>query len=92
MIVVPLNTIATFTRMKQLSEDIELVKEAVKASSIVQLNADGTMLKRIAALPDEDTSNPRTIYAVRLDIIFTYINRIIFRKVSLTKLDTQSKM
>lgn len=60
---VPINIISTFTRMKKISEDIELIKEALKESTVLEVSADGQTVRRTAPLPETDTHIARTIYA-----------------------------
>jgi len=60
---VSISIIATFTRMKKISEDVELIKEAVKESTILEVSSDGQNVRRTAPLPETDTSIARTIYA-----------------------------
>jgi len=59
---VPINVIATFSRVKSLTEDIKLISEAARKSPSLVLNEDGTMIKRKNPLPEEDTSLARTVY------------------------------
>jgi len=60
---VPIATLSTFNRMKELTTDSKVVAAALKTSKVVEVNADGTMLKRKNPLPETDDSNQRTIYA-----------------------------
>jgi len=59
---VPIGTLSTFNRMKQLTTDNKVIAAALKPSTIVEVNAEGTMLKRKNPLPETDDSNQRTIY------------------------------
>jgi len=60
---VPLSIIATFSRMKKITEDLALVKEALKSATTIAVSADGESVRRLAPLPEQDTSLNRTIYA-----------------------------
>ncbi|EFC39281.1 sjogren syndrome antigen B-like protein [Naegleria gruberi] len=60
---VELKTIASFNRMKQISTDMDLIVSALKKSSMLEIDAEGKLVRRITALPEVDTSNARTLYA-----------------------------
>lgn len=60
---VPISIVATFTRMKKISEDLELIKQAVKESTVLEVSTDGANVRRTAPLPEQDTHIARTIYA-----------------------------
>jgi len=55
--------IATFSRMRALTTDIEPVLEAIRTSEHLKLDSAETMVKRIAPLPEDDVSVNKTIYA-----------------------------
>lgn len=59
---VPIATLLTFNKLKQLTTDVDQVSEAVKDSDSVVLSTDGKKLKRAEPLPDVDTSADRTLY------------------------------
>lgn len=51
--------------MKKISEDLELIKQAVKESTVLEVSTDGANVRRTAPLPEQDTHIARTIYAVK---------------------------
>lgn len=60
---VSVETVATFSRMKQLSEDLEVVKTALsKDSDLVELNEDSTLVRRKIPMPEARESLGRTVY------------------------------
>jgi hypothetical protein len=61
---VSLSVVASFSRMKALATDIKQIQEALRTSETLKMNSDETMIRRVAPIPEEDTSAPRTIYAV----------------------------
>ena len=50
--------------MKELGATEADVVASVKDSKIVEINADKTMIRRIAPIPEVDTSTERSIYSV----------------------------
>jgi len=60
---VPISTIATFNKMQVLKTDLPQIVKALKNSSKLDVNDEGTMVKRRNPLPELDTSLGRTIYA-----------------------------
>jgi len=60
---VPLQVLLTFPRLKVLTEDLNVIKAALRDSVDLKLSSDETTVKRINPLPGEDTSKDRTIYA-----------------------------
>jgi lupus La protein len=60
---IPLQVLTTFNRLKELTTDVAVIADALKASEIVELNEDKTMIKRRNPLPEDDTSLPRSIYS-----------------------------
>jgi len=60
---VPLSVISTFTRIKNLTTDLNLIAAALKTSEVVQVNTDGTKVRRNTPLPQEDLSSKKSIYA-----------------------------
>jgi len=60
---IPVSVLTTFNRLKELSTDTTLIANALKGSTVVELNDDSTMLRRVDPLPEDDTSLPRSIYA-----------------------------
>lgn len=59
---VPITVLLTFNKLKQLTNEVEKVAEAVSESTIVSLSSDNKKIKRIEPLPDVDTSSDRTLY------------------------------
>jgi len=60
---VALSVVASFSRTKALTTDIEQIKEALRMSETLKMNNDETMIRRVAPIPEEDTSAHRSIYA-----------------------------
>eukprot|EP00163_Fabomonas_tropica_P027257 TRINITY_DN5196_c1_g2_i1.p2 TRINITY_DN5196_c1_g2~~TRINITY_DN5196_c1_g2_i1.p2 ORF type:complete len:319 (+),score=141.70 TRINITY_DN5196_c1_g2_i1:82-1038(+) len=60
---VDISILATFSRMKALSEDVEVIAKALTDSTVVEVSEDGKRVRRKEPLPEHDTSAPRTIYA-----------------------------
>eukprot|EP01114_Cavostelium_apophysatum_P012308 TRINITY_DN273_c0_g1_i1.p1 TRINITY_DN273_c0_g1~~TRINITY_DN273_c0_g1_i1.p1 ORF type:complete len:322 (+),score=121.43 TRINITY_DN273_c0_g1_i1:152-1117(+) len=60
---ITIETLLKFNRLKDLTTDVKAIVEAVKDSTIVSANAEGTAIKRTAPLPETNTSLERTIYA-----------------------------
>ncbi|KAL6067909.1 La protein 1 [Balamuthia mandrillaris] len=60
---VPISLIASFSRMKNLSQDVEFIASTLKDSEVVEVSEDGKQVKRKIPLPQEDTSSRRSIYA-----------------------------
>jgi len=60
---VALSVVASFSRTKALSTDIKLIQEALRTSEVLKMNSDETMIRRVAPIPEEDTSAPRSVYA-----------------------------
>jgi len=99
---VPISVIATFSRMKKITEDLELVKEAVKTATTLQVSPDGQSVKRLAALPEQDTSITRTIYAKGfpdetgysiedVESVFSKFGKILSTRIRKTKNDKKQK-
>lgn len=60
---VALDVIASFSRMKTLSEDMEVIKAALaKESSVIELNEDKSMVRRREALPESTETMSRSAY------------------------------
>jgi len=60
---VEIKTIASFKRMKMLTEDLKIIAEALTKSKNLEVDSTGTMVRRIAPLPETDTTLQRSIYA-----------------------------
>jgi lupus La protein len=56
---VPIATIASFARMKALTTDVALIASVAKRSDKLQVSEDGTLIKRVAPVPADDTLTER---------------------------------
>ncbi|XP_034826157.1 la-related protein 6-like [Maniola hyperantus] len=66
---VSLKLISSFKRVKHLTKDWRVVAEALKRSTKLEINEQGTKLRRIDPLPAYDETTPsRTVVAVRMPI------------------------
>ncbi|KAL9957934.1 hypothetical protein ACROYT_G034892 [Oculina patagonica] len=63
---VAISTIASFNRMKQITDDINLVIKAMKMSPMLEVSEDNTMVKRRTAVPEPRNVDAETIYVERL--------------------------
>jgi lupus La protein len=61
---VNIETIASFNRIKQITTDNDLIVAALRTSPSLEVSEDGKKVRRTTALPTEDPSPKRTIYAV----------------------------
>jgi len=61
---VPISELLLFNRLKALSSEPKVIAEAVKDSSLVELNEDQTKMRRRSAIPEHIDANARTIVAV----------------------------
>lgn len=60
---VPLDVVASFTRMKALTEDLHVIKAALaQASQVVELNEDKTCVRRPTPIPESKDVIPRSLY------------------------------
>lgn len=60
----PLATIASFQRMKRLTEDLAVIVEALKASTVLEVSECGEKVRRVTPLPSEKADDlPRSLYA-----------------------------
>jgi len=60
---VKIDIIASFAKIKKLGvTDVPTIAALVKKSPHLEVNEDGTMIRRVAPLPTEDVSNMRTLY------------------------------
>uniref|UniRef100_A0AAX7W403 La-related protein 7 n=1 Tax=Astatotilapia calliptera TaxID=8154 RepID=A0AAX7W403_ASTCA len=76
---VDISVLASFNRMKQLTTDTKLIARALKNSSVVELNLEGTKVRRqlpIGELPNDVDS--RTVYVELLpkDVTHSWIERV----------------
>jgi la-related protein 6 len=66
---VSLKLISSFKRVKHLTKDWRVVAEALKRSTKLEINEQGTKLRRTEPLPAYDETTPsRTVVAVRMPI------------------------
>ncbi|XP_022105865.1 la-related protein 6-like [Acanthaster planci] len=64
---VSLKLITSFKKVKSLSKDWRTVRYSLKSSTTLEVNEEGTKVKRKAPLPDYDETSPsRTVVAVNL--------------------------
>ncbi|KAG9451176.1 hypothetical protein H6P81_011141 [Aristolochia fimbriata] len=54
---VPIGLIASFRKMKKLSQDISLIEAAVKTSSQLVISSDGKRVRRLHQLPEKDNKD-----------------------------------
>ncbi|KAM6909531.1 la-related protein 7 [Xenentodon cancila] len=76
---VDISVLASFNRMKKLTTDTKLIARALKNSSVVQINLEGTKVRR--QLPIGDSPNnvdDRTVYVELLpkDVTHSWIERV----------------
>ena len=64
---IPISLIATFARMKKITEDVRLIATALEESeSLLQVNEEQTHVRRLSALPaDAHQGDERIVYMVR---------------------------
>lgn len=62
---IPISVIGSFKRMQALSTDISVISEAIKASSLVEVSADGLSVRRSVALPEESADSMKISVVVR---------------------------
>lgn len=62
---IALSVIASFKRMQALSTDLAVIAEAVKASELVEVSADGLSVRRAVALPEQTADSMKTCVFVR---------------------------
>lgn len=63
---VAISTIASFNRMKQITDDMSLVVKAMKMSSMLEVSEDDTMVRRTTPVPEPRNVDAETIYIERL--------------------------
>lgn len=60
--------IASFNRVKALSEDVQVVAEALRQSMVLEVNDDGSMVRR--AMPfSAETADDSTVGCFRLSLL-----------------------
>jgi lupus La protein len=65
---VEIDTIAAFKRMKQITEDREQVVNALKKSTMLEVDPTATKVRRSTPLPQDDTFDERSVYAKGLPL------------------------
>lgn len=63
---VNISTIASFNRMKQITNDLNLVVKAMKTSSMLEVSGDDLMVRRKTPVPEPRNVDKETIYVERL--------------------------
>lgn len=58
----PIETIASFKRMKQITEDLSVVVAALKTSTFLSVSEDGVNIKRVTPLVDAGDTTDRSVY------------------------------
>jgi lupus La protein len=59
---IPLDVIATFSRMKQMTSDLPLIVAVAKSCEDLTVSEDGLKVKRKSPIPEKDTINERSVY------------------------------
>lgn len=61
---VPISVLLTFNKLKALTEEVEVVAEALQGSSTVVVSEDKSRIRRLFPLPEDDgtSSKARTLY------------------------------
>jgi lupus La protein len=59
---VPIEVIATFNKVKQISTDVDFISKVLRTSEVLQVSEDGKRVRRLAPLPEVDTLDERSIY------------------------------
>jgi len=62
---IDLTVLTSFNRLKEMTEDIAVIADAVADSTVVQLSADKKKIRRAKPLPLTDDTPSRTVYMVR---------------------------
>lgn len=57
---VPLSVLLTFNRLKQLSDDSEVVSTALRASTVLEVSEDGSKVRRPSSSPVPDPMQKRS--------------------------------
>jgi hypothetical protein len=69
ILVIPIATIASFSRVKAITEDVALITKALKASEELKVSEDDQKVRRIKPLPTEDDTAHRTLFVVCIRIL-----------------------
>ena len=70
---IPIQTVASFKRMRQFgSHGLEWVTNALRLSDVLQVDETGTKVRRTTEPQPPKNQFERSVYAVRVGVIFTY--------------------
>jgi len=61
---IDLTVLTSFNRLKEMTEDIAVIADAVADSALVQLSSDKKKIRRAKPLPLTDDTASRTLYMV----------------------------
>jgi la-related protein 6 len=61
---VPIATLATFARLKALTEDTKFIANALRQSKKLAVNEEGTMVRRVDPMPNDEQFNERVVHTV----------------------------
>ncbi|MGH0150934.1 UNVERIFIED_CONTAM: hypothetical protein FKN15_060730 [Acipenser sinensis] len=76
---VDISMLTTFNRMKKLTTDVKLIARALKNSMVVELNLEGTKMRRRNALGEDPKNvNERTVYVELLpkNVTHSWLERV----------------
>ncbi|KAK6494013.1 la-related protein 7 [Huso huso] len=76
---VDISMLTTFNRMKKLTTDVKLIARALKNSMVVELNLEGTKMRRRHALGEDPKNvNERTVYVELLpkNVTHSWLERV----------------
>ncbi|KAJ8382101.1 hypothetical protein SKAU_G00028790 [Synaphobranchus kaupii] len=76
---VDISVLATFNRMKKMTTDVKLIARALKNSSVVEVNLEGTKIRRQHPLGEEPKNvDERTVYVELLpkNVTHSWIERV----------------
>jgi len=71
---IPLDVIATFSRMKQMTSDLALIVAIAKSCEDLTVSEDGLKVKRKSPIPEKDTINERSVYVKGLPVDSTGVS------------------
>ncbi|XP_065886873.1 la-related protein 7-like [Dysidea avara] len=69
---VPIEVIASFNKMKSLTQDRTLIVKAMKNSSLLEVSADEQLVRRTTPLSELSNVDERTLYVENLPLDFTH--------------------
>ncbi|XP_018615288.1 la-related protein 7 isoform X2 [Scleropages formosus] len=76
---IDISVLTTFTRMKKITTDVKLIARALKNSSLVEINLEGTKIRRQHPLGEEPKNvDERTVYVELLpkNVTHSWIERV----------------